>query len=754
MLSRAASLVLLLALGPPVAAQTPLPVYSKDAAGRVVIRATRIAKPIKIDGKLDDEAYGQIEPITAFVQSEPHQGAPVSERTEAWVMFDDKNVYFACRCWDTHPERIVANDMRRDSPNLRNNDNFAVELDTFHDRRNGFLFYLTPIGAIFDGLTTDERSLNADWNTIWEGQVGRFDGGWVSEIAIPFKSLRYLPGREQTWGINLRRSLRSKNEWTYVAPLNAAWGQSAIFRVSSAATLVGIEAPPPGKNLEIKPYAISRLSTDLVSKPNVRDKVEPDAGLDVKYGVTKSLTAGLTYRTDFAQVEEDEAQVNLTRFNLVFPEKREFFLEGAGTFNFGAGGSGFGGNAPPPPGAALPAISGDAPALFYSRRIGLSNSLTSAQPIPIVGGGRITGKAGAWNVGLLNMESADDAPAGATRTNFTVVRMRRDVLRRSTVGGILTSRSRSVGGVGSNQAFGLDANFAFFQNVYLSGFLARTRTDGRRGDDWSYRGAFNYSSDRYGLTLDRIEVQENFSPQIGFLRREDFRKNTVGGRVSPRPAGSRLVRKFYYEGNLDYLTDNHNVLQSRTASGTYRMEFQNSDLLSVSYVRNYELLTTPFLVSEGIRIPIGGYHFGTFNATYNPGQQHRLSGSGSVEVGSFYDGDRKSAAFRGRASITTKLAVEPNVSLNRIDRPQGSFTNTVLGQRTLFTMTPRMFVTALVQYSSSTTSLSANIRFRWEYVPGSELFVVYTEGRDTGLPGSTPLENRGFAVKINRLLRL
>jgi hypothetical protein len=598
-------------------------------------------------------------------------------------------------------------------------------------------------------MTTDERQNNADWNTIWEGKVSQFEGGWIAEMAIPFKSLRYLPGREQIWGINLRRNIRAKNEWSYLAPLKAAWGQTGIFRVSSAATLTGLEAPPTGKNLEVKPYAISRMATDLVATPRVRNDLEPDAGVDLKYGVTKSLTADLTYNTDFAQVEEDEAQVNLTRFNLVFPEKREFFLEGAGTFSFGAGGSGFGGSAPPPPGAVAPPVTGDAPVLFYSRRIGLNAN----RVVPIIGGGRLTGKAGKWNVGALNIESDKDEAARAELTNFTVLRARRDVFRRSSIGGMFTSRSRAVSGIGSNQVWGVDANLAFYSNLYIGGYVAQSKTDGRSGRDVSYRGQLNYAADKYGLTLDRIEVQPNFNPEIGFLRRDNFRKNTIGGRFSPRPEGSRLVRKYYYEGNLDYLTDTRNVLQSRAASAAWRMELQNSDLISVTYVRNYEFLSTPFLLSDDVRVPIGRYEFGSVAASYNPGQQHRVSGSATVEVGSFYDGDKTTTSFRGRASITTRLAVEPNVSLNWIDLPGHAFTNTVVGQRALYSMTPRMFFTALVQYSSSTTSLSANIRFRWEYMPGSELFVVYSEGRDTAPPGRTPLETRGVVVKINKLLR-
>jgi hypothetical protein len=730
-----------------------LPVSSRDAAGNVVIRATRITTPIEVDGKLDDGVYRQVEALTDFIQSEPQTGAPSSERTEAWVLFDDDNLYLACRCWDRHPERMVLNEMRRDSPNLRNNDNFAVALDTFHDRRNAFLFSITPLGAFFDALALDERTYNSDWNTIWKNAVGRFDGGWIAEIAIPFKSLRYPAGRDQTWGINIRRTIRAKNEGTYIVPMRPDWGPGAIFRMSAAATITGIEVPPAGKNLEIKPYAISRLTTDTVSTPKVSNQLEKDAGLDVKYGITKGLTADFTYNTDFAQVEEDEAQVNLTRFNLVFPEKREFFLEGAGAFTFGTPAVTTGGP-PPPPGANPAQFSGDAPALFYSRRIGLNGS----RAVPIVAGARLSGKAGAWNIGALNIESDDLGLTGtlprALQTTIHELRVRRDIFRRSTIGGMFTNRSLSASGSGSNQAWGLDTSLAFSQNMYLSAFVAQTKTTGRSGRDYSYRTQFSYAADRYGLMVDRIEAQPNFNPELGFMRRMDFREHIVSGRFSPRPAKNKRVRKYFYEGGLTDVADTSGVHQSRATTGSYRVELQNSDVLSVTYSKNYEFLQVPFPVANDVRIPVGGYDFSSLLAAYNPGQQRVISGSGSLEIGSFYNGNKITAAFRGRASLTPRLALEPNISLNWIDLPQKTFTNTVIGTRTLYSMTPRMFITALVQYASSTLNLSANVRFRWEYMPGSELFVVYTEGRDTSIPNVAALQNRGLVVKINKLLRL
>lgn len=724
------------------------PTLSHDAEGRVTVRATRITTPIRVDGTLDEEAYLAVAPITEFLQQEPDNGAPVSERTEAWVMYDDRNVYISCRCHDRQLERIVANDMRRDSPNLRQNDNFAVELDTFHDRRNGYLFYVTPLGALFDGMTTDERQNNSDWNTVWQAKAGRFAGGWVAEIAIPFKSLRYRPGIDQEWGINLRRVIRRRNEWVYITPIEQAWGQTAIFRVSAAATLTGIQVPPAGKNLEIKPYAISRVTTDLLARTPVRNDFSPDAGVDVKYGVTKGLTADLTYNTDFAQVEEDEAQVNLTRFSLFFPEKREFFLEGSGTFNFGTNAPNNGG-APGAPGGGPQQGGGDVPTLFYSRRVGLSDG----RPVPVIGGGRLTGKVGQWSVGAIDIVSDDDEEAGAVRTNVSVLRARRDLLRRSSIGGIFTGRSQSTSARGGNYVWGADANFAFFQNLYLGGYLAQSKTDRLDGDDLSYRGQFAYAADRYGLTLEHMAVEDNFNPEVGFMRRENFRKTSGTARFSPRPRRRRLVRKSYYETTFDYFTNTRNVLETRTASAAYRVELQNSDLLSISYADNHESLSVPFQVAEGVRIPVGTYDFGNLVAAYNPGQQHRVSGSASFETGSFYTGDKRTASFRGRVNLTPQLAVEPNISLNWIDLPQAAFTNKVIGTRTLFTMTPRMFVSALVQYTSATTSLSANVRFRWEYQPGSELFVVYTEGRDTFPSRGVPLETRGLVVKINRLFR-
>ena len=368
------------------AAQDQPDVFSRTEENGVVVRATRIAAPLRIDGRLDEEVYQTVPAISDFVQTLPTPGAPSTERTEAWVLYDDDNFYVVCRCWDSAPpEQWVANDMRRDSQRLRDNDNFGVSLDTYHDRRNAFVFYTTPLGALTDQTYTDEGNPNRDWNQIWDVRTGRFEGGWTAEIAIPFKSLRYAPGRSQTWGIQIRRGIRRKNEWTHLTVLPpASGGSQAWFRVSGSATLVGLEVPPASRNIEIKPYVSARSTTDRLASPPVTNDGDADFGGDLKYGITPNLTADFTYNTDFAQVEVDEQQVNLTRFALSFPEKRDFFLEGRGIFEFGRG-------------VALGGGGGDsvAPTLFYSRRIGLNRG----RVIPIDVGGRMSGRVGQYSIG-------------------------------------------------------------------------------------------------------------------------------------------------------------------------------------------------------------------------------------------------------------------------------------------------------------------------------------------------------------------
>jgi hypothetical protein len=714
-------------------------VVSRDAAGRVTIRAVRLTEPLVVDGHLEDPIYSRVPAIGDFVQQEPHEGEPATERTELWIFFDATNIYFAVRCLDDQPDRIIANEMRRDSNNIFQNDNVQIVVDTFYDRRSGVLFQTNALGALSDQEVSDERNFNRDWNTVWDVKAARTEQGWSAEFVIPFKSLRYRASGPQTWGFNIQRRIPWKNERSYLAGVPASYGGRGIYKLSSAATLVGLEVPPQSRNLELKPYGISAVTTNRQATPAVSNDLTGDAGFDVKYGLTKGLTADVTYNTDFAQVEEDEQQVNLTRFSLFFPEKRDFFLEGQGIFGFGP---------PTRENQSFGGASSLMPLIFFSRRIGLSES----QEVPILAGSRVTGRAGRNAIGLLNIETKASERAGAAATNFSVVRVRRDILRRSAVGLIATNRGPTVGGHDSNQVVGVDTALAFYQNVTFSSYYARSRTPGRRGDASSYMAQFAYAADRYGVNFEHLSVGDAFNPEIGFLRRESFRRSYAQSRFSPRPRSSRSVRKVSMEGSIDYITDLDGRLESREAQASTRVEFNGGGFWSTDYTRNYELLEAPFEISKGVIIVPGGYSFQDLRSEYYLGPE-RVSGRIFGSHGTFYDGTRSEIGFNGRVDMTSQFSLEPRVTLDWIDLSAGRFTTRLVGSRVNFTMTTRMAASALIQYNSTNATLSANARFRWEYKPGSDLFVVYSDGRDTAGRGFPRMQNRAFVVKMTRLFR-
>jgi len=727
-------------------APPPIPpaTVSRTADGGVTIRAVRIDEPLHIDGRLDEEVYTTVPAVSDFIQQEPHEGAPATEKTEAWVLFDDKNIYVSARCWDSHPEREVANEMRRDSNNIILNESFTIIFDSFHDRRNGLFFQTNALGALRDAMSTDEANQNTDWNTVWDVRTQRSDTGWTVEFIIPFKSLRYGPGSDQTWGINLRRIIGWKNEWTFLSPPPAYLGQRSIIATSQAATMVGLQVPESRRLLELKPYGISGLRTDRAANPAFTNKRDGDFGGDAKYAVTKAVTLDLTYNTDFAQVEDDTQQVNLTRFNLQYPERREFFLEGQGLFSFGNPGVGGGGGGG----------SGNTPVLFFSRRIGL----VGGRPVPIAGGGRLTGRAGPYSIGLLNIQTKDDVPSSSKQTNFSVVRLKRDVLRRSNIGLLYTRRAETVtGGIPAGDTFGIDALYSLSPSTNLTGYVARTQTPGLNGKDLSHQITFDYNTDRYGFQAQHLGVGTNFNPQVGFLRRTDFKRGFAFARFSPRPARTHMkpVRRFVYSGNVEYIENNEGRVDFREHEAQFQIEMVNGDGINLDYTNDYEFIPKPFDIATAVTVPTGGYSYQNLMASYTLGTQRTLSGTVSYQQGQLYDGTKKTIGISsGRLELSSQLALEPSLSANWVRLPWGTFTTTVLAERTTYTLNPRMFVSALVQYVSASHAFSTNARLRWEYRPSSELFIVYSDGRDTTGTGYPNLVNRAFIIKITRLFRL
>ena len=737
---------------PPVAPET----LARDAAGRVTIRAVALGQPLDVDGVLDEGIYEIVQPLTGFVQQQPDEGAPATERTEAWVFYDDSSIYVTGRMWDSAPEsRWVANEMQRDSFQIIQNDTFSAAFDTFYDRRNGFAFMVNPIGGFFDYQITDEGNPNSDWNPIWDVRTGRFEGGWTVEMEIPFKSIRFPGGESQVWGIQLGRSVRWKNEWNYITPVAISAGPG-MFRLSAAATLAGLEVPSGNRTFEIKPYGIGSSETNVAT--DVFNQGDYAFGVDVKYGLTENLTADFTYNTDFAQVEVDEAQVNLTRFSLFFPEKREFFLEGRGIFDFGRGVQ-FGGGGGPM-GSGRPSSGGffgggDVPTVFFSRRIGLESGTT----VPIQAGGRLTGKVGDFTVGALNIQT-DDVMDVADPTNFTALRVKRDILRRSSVGALFTGRSVAVNGDGSNEAFGVDGVFSFYDNVNFNGYYAKTRTPGLVGEDESYQAAFTYNGDLYALSVDHLLVGDNFNPEVGYRRRADFRRTYAQAKFAPRPRGLPAVRQFTFGGSYDYFETVAGVPETELAQANFQIEFESSDRFSADVQRSYEFLDVPWerVLGTDYTIGAGEYVFQDYYLSYGMGAQRRVSGTLSLQHGQFYHGEITSVGYsRGRIEVTPQFSFEPSVSVNRVTLPgTGTFTAPLAISRLTYTFTPRLFFSGLVQYNSTAESISTNLRLRWEYRPGSELFVVYNDQRNSLLMPDQRfpmLENRAFVVKFTRLFR-
>jgi hypothetical protein len=378
----------------------------------------------------------------------------------------------------------------------------------------------------------------------------------------------------------------------------------------------------------------------------------------------------------------------------------------------------------------------------------------SQHQVPIDAGGRLTGRLGRVTVGVLDMQSRGEDAFTIPSANFGVLRLKSDILRRSAIGALYTRRSTTADGAGLAETYGVDSTLAFYSNLTINSYWAKTRSPLASSDDTSYRGQFNYNGDRYGLQAEHLVVGDNFTPEAGFVRRDNIQKDAATVRFSPRPKNIKSVRKFRYEGSINYIENGDGRLESREVRGEYGIDFQSSDLVEVSYARQYEYLPSPFRIATGVTLPVGPYPFGTFRGQFTIGQQRRVSGTLYVEQGPFYSGDRTAYGYStGRVKVNPHVYIEPGFSVNHVVLPEGEFTAKLISSRATYTITPRMFVSGLVQYNSSNSSLGTNMRLRWEYQPGSEIFLVYNDSRDTLPPGYPTLQSRALVFKINRLFR-
>jgi hypothetical protein len=715
---------------------------------RVVAVRLQDGQAPRIDGRLDDEAWSLGEAQGNFVQREPQFGAPSTEKTEFKILYDDRKIYFGVWLWDSDPAGIIGNEMKRDS-GLRRGDQLKIVIDTFHDHRNGFYFSTNPLAALKDANTVENgRTINYDWNVVWENETSVDDRGWYVELAIPFSQLRFRTTvGEATWGLNLCRIIMRKNEETYWVPFPREWTANGFARLSNAGVITGLTDLRARRRLELLPYVSPRVTRDFDAGTPADAKA--NLGFDFKVGVTDDLIADFTYNTDFAQVEADQEVVNLTRFSLFFPEKRQFFTESLGIFDFGKSASSPGGDAAASDPGILP--------LFYSRRIGLDEG----QEVPLIGGGKLTGKMGPYSVGVMNIttDRAEVRVAGSTRpierANFTALRVKRNILSKSSIGGILLNRDGGL--TDYNRSIGIDAGFMLGPSFTLIGLVAKTSspdhvlTD-RDGSDVAAVADVGYKADRFSTAVQYADIGGRFNPEMGFVTRTDVRATKGRAAWTPRPRW-RGVRQMFFEAELEYYENHAGRVESRTQQFSASLSRQDSSSVRFGAFREHDVLATPF-ATAGTQLDEGAYDWTYFTAGYSSNQAKRVYGSVNMETGGYYSGARDSVRAAVNFQLGRTLLFEPNFTRNWIRLPgRPQYVTNTLNFRVSQSFSPDLFVKGFVQYNDERRAASFNLLLWYIYKPGSDLYVVYNEGRETNLPDrwSRP-RNRSLAVKMTHWL--
>ena len=717
------------------------------------VQAVRIATPPGLDGSVDEDLWRAVPPATGFVQQNPDEGAPATERTEVRIAFDDRNLYFGIVCFDRQPENIVVTQNRRDgSPD--DTDSVQLLIDAYNDGQNAFVFGTSPTGIEFDAQITKAgqtrgsgggparagggggaqragaAAFNLNWDAVWTVRSQVTNRGWESEIAIPFRTLRYKPGTDQTWGLNISRNIRRRNELSFWSPVSRAFEFS---QVELAGQLHGLETKRH-RNVKLLPYVLGGMSQDYRLVEGRTDR-SIRGGIDIKYGLTPGLTLDGTVNTDFAQVEVDDVQINLTRFDLFFPEKRPFFLENSGFFEFG---------------------SPREVEIFFSRRIGLDEN---RQEVPIDAGARISGKIGKYQVGMLNMQSRN-VDGRTAANNYSVARVSRELPNRTSIGIIAVNRE-TLGTQESdsefNRTFGADANIGIGKFGNWFNYVAGTQTPGLKGSAHAYSSRFDYDDATHRISVGYLEVGGNFNPEVGFVRRVKFRKPSASYRYTyyPTKGAWRTIEPHAFFQNWYSLDTN----EKESGFEHYHLDsrLQNGGRLGLAYNRNFERLSVPFGVFPGVEIPAGRYQFGETIANFQSDPSAPLFGGGTLAIGDFYSGDITAFSFSGGVRKGQNLTWTLTWARNDIELPMASFKTDLASLRFNWSITPKSYFQTLSQYSNRTNQLSHNLRLGLLSTSSTGLYVVYNTGmlmRDYVDPHSVErrVETQAFFIKFNYLL--
>ena len=767
------------------------------------IEAYRTFESVEIDGQFNEADWQNAKPVGQFTQIEPDEGAPGTQPTEVRLLYDNQNLYFGFTCFDAEMNNLTANDMRRDSRGVSDNDTVFVLLDPYNDKQSGVYFSVNPLGARIDStVSAGGDTRNRNWDAVWACGTKINEDHWAAEIAIPFSQLRFNQSDEMTWGINVGRDIRRRKERGVWVPMSAAYGSWGKYRTANIGTLAGLKGISPSRHLELLPYVSPGLARDDEDDKETNEVFE--VGLDLKYGITHNLTGDLTFNTDFAQVETDEEQVNLTRFSLFFPEKRPFFLEGAGLFEVGI---------PRPDYRRPPPL-----LLFYSRRIGIEEG----HAVPIIGGGKITGKIGDYGVGLLNVltdefhtdESVTDPDevVDVPRTNYSALRITRNILQNSNIGLLAVNKQNADK---YNRTAGFDFVYRFSDNMDVRGYWARTFEEGMSGQNNAWYLRTNWRNSRFSVINSYTDTDEDFNPEVGFVRRGGIRHihSEVLYRPWPMAFGVRRIRT---GPEINYFFNQDNELETREIKLLNRTELKNGFWVLLQPQRIFEHLDEDFEIQEKtlfnidlgfrsdldqlsenlrgafekrgvslsqsatierdsdewvitdtvnkkkytitekkeklkvrkvIAIPIGEYHFNSALVGIRSDDSKMFFGDVRLNFGDFFHGQRRGLDLVGHFKPNGHLTIEPRYQFNRVTLPNESFNTNIFGARVTYSFSAFLFAKGFAQWNSVDDVITGNFLLNYIYRPGSDFYLVFNQTYDSS-GANTDLLNSTVVAKM------
>jgi len=683
------------------------------------ITVREIHEPITIDGKLDDPAWSYAEPyFDYFFQQEPLDRVPSSEKTKVLVVQDKDTIYFGIQAYDSEPEKLYASAMRQDKDIFRD-DVLELLIDTFRDNRNCYAFATNPLGVVGDAIISDEgNDINKSWDCIWQVKSAVNGEGWATEIALPFKSLKYKKGDVVTWGLNITRNIKHRNETTYLVPIPRGLGHNGKFKGQLFAALENIRIPSYAINMEVQPYV--RGGRTWIFEPEEKNDSEFDGGFDVRYHVTPQLTADATFNTDFAQVESDEEVVNVTRFNIYLPEKRGFFLENAGLFNFSMVSS------------AGEYYDKDADfILFNSRTIGIKDGKRT----PLLGGVKMAGRVGRYSIGVMNIQSKEttlEDGAVEPSTNFTATRLKRDLFTNSYVGLMILNKQSDADDF--SRTVGADAFHEFSQEFYFKGSLAKTFEQQETGDTWAGDVMVTLNKEWIDASVSHTFVDSLFRPEMGYVRRDNIRK-TSGSIEFTKWINNTYVKNISWENSIVYTTDHRNILQTRENSSEISLSARSEDTVSFGVHRDFEFLPVEDSIRD-IRIDPGRYTSIYQLISFSSYQARPVSGNISYQWGEQFDGTSRHLSLSSITKLSNHLNMDVVYTYNDLDFKNGSLKAYVLAGRWTYSVTTEMFAKCYIQWNDADEKISTNLLFDYIYRPKSHLYIVYNENRSS-IPGSS-----------------